>query len=162
MNRLAEWFLPENPDVLGLLNRQATVTLGGMEAFAIWSRGGADDAAQAVRDAERTADDVRRELLRALSKALTTPVDQEDLYWLSERLDTVINGAKNIVRESEVLGVKPDEILDKPEKFAQTICDIFGKGAPLVERSIISEVSRELSVDPKGDLVEMLRSISKG
>jgi uncharacterized protein Yka (UPF0111/DUF47 family) len=109
VNRLAEWFLPENPDVLGLLNRQATVTLGGMEAFAIWSRGGADDAAQAVRDAERTADDVRRELLRALSKALTTPVDQEDLYWLSERLDTVINGAKNIVRESEVLGVKPDE-----------------------------------------------------
>jgi uncharacterized protein Yka (UPF0111/DUF47 family) len=109
VSKLSEWFLPENPDVLGLLHRQATVTLGGMEAFAIWSRTGADDAAQAVRDAERTADDVRRELLRALSKALTTPVDQEDLYWLSERLDTVINGAKNIVRESEVLGVSPDE-----------------------------------------------------
>ncbi len=59
----------------------------------------------------------------------------------------------------ENLGVKPDEILDKPEQFARTICDIFGKGAPLVERSIISEVSRELSVDPKDDLVEMLRSI---
>ncbi|HEY7507591.1 MAG TPA: hypothetical protein VH677_00555 [Nitrososphaera sp.] len=62
----------------------------------------------------------------------------------------------------ENLGVKPDEILDKPEQFAKTICDIFGKGSPLVERAIISEVSRELSVDPKGDLVAMLRSISKG
>lgn len=109
MTRLSAWFLPEVPDVLGLLNRQATVTLGGMEAFAVWSATGASDAAQGVRDAERTADDVRRELLRALSKALTTPVDQEDLYWLSERLDTVINGAKNIVRESEVLDVSPDE-----------------------------------------------------
>jgi len=106
---MTRWFLPETPDVLGVLHRQATVTLGGMEAFAIWSRTGADDAAQAVRDAERTADDVRRELLRVLSTALTTPVDQEDLYWLSERLDTVINGAKNIVRESEVLAVPPDE-----------------------------------------------------
>ena len=62
----------------------------------------------------------------------------------------------------ENLGVKPDEILDKPEQFAKTICDIFGKGSPLVERAIISEVSRELSVDPKGDLVAMLRSISEG
>ena len=67
MKRLSEWFLPEEPDVLGLLHRQATVTLEGMEAFATWSKTGADDAAQAVRDAERTADDVRRELLRALS-----------------------------------------------------------------------------------------------
>lgn len=109
MSKLSEWFLPESPDVLGLLHRQATVTLGGMEALARWSETGEADAAQEVRDAERTADDVRKELLRALSKALTTPVDQEDLYWLSERLDTVINGAKNIVRESEVLGVAPDE-----------------------------------------------------
>jgi uncharacterized protein Yka (UPF0111/DUF47 family) len=109
VSRFTEWFLPEDPDVLGLLHRQATVTLGGMEAFASWSASGDADAAQAVRDAERTADDVRKELLRALSKALTTPVDQEDLYWLSERLDAVINGAKNIVRESEVLGVPPDE-----------------------------------------------------
>jgi uncharacterized protein Yka (UPF0111/DUF47 family) len=109
VSRLSEWFLPEEPDVLGLVHRQATVTLGGMEAFASWSTTGDGDVAQAVRDAERTADDVRKELLRALSKALTTPVDQEDLYWLSERLDAVINGAKNIVRESEVLGVPPDE-----------------------------------------------------
>lgn len=106
---MRNWFLPEVPDVLELLHRQATVTLGGMEAFAIWSRTGADAAAQAVRDAEHTADDVRLELLRALSKALTTPVDQEDLYWLSERLDTVLNRAKNIVRESEVLAVPPDK-----------------------------------------------------
>lgn len=62
----------------------------------------------------------------------------------------------------ENLGVRPDEILDKPEKFARTISDIFGKGSPLVERAIISEMSRELSVDPKDDLVEMLRSIGKG
>ncbi len=109
MTRISTWFLPETPDVLAILRRQATVTLAGMEAFEAWSSTGAKDAAEAVRDAEHTADEVARELLEALSKALTTPVDQEDLYWLSERLDAVVNGAKNIVRESEVLGVRPDD-----------------------------------------------------
>lgn len=60
------------------------------------------------------------------------------------------------------LGVGPDEILDKPEQFARTIHDIFGKGSPLVERAIISEIAKEMSVDAKADLVEMIRSLKKG
>jgi hypothetical protein len=35
-------------------------------------------------------------------------MDQEDLYGLSERLDTVLNTAKNIVREAQVLNWHPD------------------------------------------------------
>ncbi len=102
------WFLPREPDVLGAIRRQADVTLGGMKAFDEWSRTGADEMARAVRDAEHEADEIRRELLRELTAALTTPVDQEDLYWLSERLDAVVNQAKNTVREAEALGVPPD------------------------------------------------------
>jgi uncharacterized protein Yka (UPF0111/DUF47 family) len=109
MRRLERWLLPESPDVLGVLRRQADVTLSGMETFASWSSDGGEEDAASVRKAEHAADEVRRELLELLSKALTTPVDQEDLYWLSERLDAVINAAKNIVRESEALGVAPDE-----------------------------------------------------
>lgn len=60
------------------------------------------------------------------------------------------------------LGVGRDEILDKPEQFVRTIHDIFGKGSPLVEQTIISEISKELSVDPKDDLVEMIKSLMKG
>jgi hypothetical protein len=109
VSRLARWFLPEEPDVLGTLRLQARVTLEGMEAFATWSERGDEDQARAVRDAEHRADDVRRELLEQLSAALTTPVDQEDVYWLSERLDAVMNAAKTIVREAEVLEIRPDE-----------------------------------------------------
>lgn len=60
------------------------------------------------------------------------------------------------------LGVGRDEILDKPEQFAKTIQEIFGKGSPLVEKAIISEVAKELSMDPKEDLVEMIHSLKKG
>jgi uncharacterized protein Yka (UPF0111/DUF47 family) len=102
-------FLAKRPDVLGLLRRQAAITVSGFQAFAEWSETGADELSRRVRDAEHEADDVRRELLVALGTALTTPVEQEDLYALSERLDTVLNTAKNIVREADALGIRPDE-----------------------------------------------------
>ena len=48
------------------------------------------------------------ELRRALTNAFITPIDAEDVYVMSERLDAVLNGAKNLVREAEVMGIEPD------------------------------------------------------
>ena len=102
------WFLPETPDVLGTLRAQADVTIRGLDHFAEWARG-APDRGPAVRDAEHEADGVRRTLQAELRKAFSTPMDQEDLYSLSELLDAVLNATKNIVREAEVLAMDPDE-----------------------------------------------------
>jgi uncharacterized protein Yka (UPF0111/DUF47 family) len=102
------WFLPERPDVLGMLRRQAAVTCEGMAALVDWANA-EPDAAQRVRDLEHQADDVKRELRLALTNAFITPIDSEDIYVMSERLDAVLNGAKDTVRESEVMGVPPDE-----------------------------------------------------
>jgi uncharacterized protein Yka (UPF0111/DUF47 family) len=49
----------------------------------------------AVREAEHTADDVRRRLLQELRVAFSVPLDAEDIYTLSERLDTVLNDASS-------------------------------------------------------------------
>ena len=68
------WFLPHDPDILGVLTRQLAVITEGMEAFARWAAGD-DDAALAVRDCEHRADVVRRELLAALREAFVTPVE---------------------------------------------------------------------------------------
>jgi uncharacterized protein len=104
----SSWFLPENPDVLGMLGRQAAVTVEGMAALVAWA-GGEPEAAQRVRDCEHRADDTKRELRRALTVAFMTPIDAEDLYVMSERLDAVLNGAKDAVREAEVMAVEPDQ-----------------------------------------------------
>lgn len=103
------WFLPETPDVLATLHEQGQVTVDGMAQFVAWAHGD-PAAADALRQAEHDADDVRRRLARQLRTAFTTPVDQEDLFTLSERLDTVINTAKNVVREAELLEVAPSDI----------------------------------------------------
>ena len=104
----SSWFLPENPDVLDMLRRQAAVTCEGMEALVGWANAEAG-AAERVREFEHQADDTKRELRLALTNAFITPIDAEDLYVMSERLDAVLNGAKDTVQESEVMGIGPDE-----------------------------------------------------
>ena len=106
--RRLSWFLPENPDVLGMLRHQAAVTIEGMEALSAWATGDAT-AADRVRDKEHEADEAKREVRAALRRAFITPIGAEDIYVLSERLDAVMNGAKDAVRESEVMALRPDD-----------------------------------------------------
>ena len=107
MSPSTRWFLPETPDVIGMLQQQADITVRGMDAFADWARGNiwrADD----VRAAEHDCDEIRRSLVDSVSEAFTTPLPPEDLFQLSRDLDKVINGAKNTVREAEAMQVPPD------------------------------------------------------
>jgi uncharacterized protein Yka (UPF0111/DUF47 family) len=96
------------PDLLGLLVAQGEASVAGMAAFDEWSHGGGEQAAAAVRSARHEAFIARRELLSALQAALSSPVDQEDVYVLSERIDRILNDARHALREAEVLGWAPD------------------------------------------------------
>jgi uncharacterized protein Yka (UPF0111/DUF47 family) len=91
-----------------MLRRQAEVTIEGMQALVAWAAG-EPQAAQRVRDCEHRADETKRGLRKALTVAFMTPIDAEDLYVMSERLDAVLNGAKDAVREAEVMAVPPDQ-----------------------------------------------------
>ena len=104
--KLSRWFLPDTPDVLGMLVAQASVSVEGMEALVRWTEGVAG-AADEVRHAEHRADEHKRTLRLALRSAFMTPVDAEDLYAMSERLDAALNQAKDAVREAEVMGMIP-------------------------------------------------------
>jgi len=101
------WFLPRTPDVLGALRAQTDATVAGLDALAEWAAGD-ENAAARVRECEHLADDRKRELRLALSEAFSTPLEPEDIFQLSGGLDRVMNAAKNIVREAEVLGKAPD------------------------------------------------------
>ena len=101
------WFLPSEPDVLGGLRRQMTITLSGVEDFVAWSTGDAD-AAERVRETEHAADRAKREVRVALRDAFITPISPEDIFILSQLLDKVLNGCKDVVREAEVIDMSPD------------------------------------------------------
>jgi uncharacterized protein Yka (UPF0111/DUF47 family) len=102
------WFLPETPDVLGMLRSQMAVTIDGVDAFARWATGDAA-AAQAVRDSERQGDVAKRDLLSALREAFVTPIEPEDLFALSRGIDRILNYVADLVKESEAMASPPDE-----------------------------------------------------
>lgn len=112
---MKRWFLPKMPDLLALLRKQAAVNIRGIDHFVAWSRGAADsdgeDPAEALREATHDADAAKRSVQTALRAAFSTPLDPEDIYELSERMDVIINGTKNIVREAEVIAMATDRYM---------------------------------------------------
>ena len=101
------WFLPETPDVLGLLRAQVAVTLAGLHAFEAWAAG--DPAAAAdLREAEHRGDAAKRELLTALRVAFVTPLEPEDVFALSRGIDRLLNHARDLINESEAMACRPD------------------------------------------------------
>ena len=76
MTTKPHWFLPDTPDVLGMLRQQLAVTIRGMDALVEWAHGD-ESAAARVRELEHEADDCKRELQLALVQRVhdadTTP-----------------------------------------------------------------------------------------
>jgi len=106
------WFLPETPDVVAMLHTQTGLTIAGIDALVRWADGEVA-AADDVRRLEHEADGAKRILRAALRDAFTMPIDAEDLYTLSERLDALLNAAKDTVREADVMTVAPDAAMAK-------------------------------------------------
>jgi uncharacterized protein Yka (UPF0111/DUF47 family) len=104
----SHWFLPETPDVRALLRRQLAATILGAEALAAWSAGELA-AAQRVRDAEHEGDAIKRELLESIRAAFVLPLEPEDAFTLSRSVDLTLNYCRDLVNESEVMDVRPDE-----------------------------------------------------
>jgi uncharacterized protein Yka (UPF0111/DUF47 family) len=143
----SRWFLPHRPDVLALLQDEARVTLEGLEAFARWSHDGGDEAAARVREAEHRGDVARRALLEALIEALVTPIQQEDAYELSERIDEVLDRAKDTVRTAQALDWTPDASAAEMGEHAHAafahLVDAIGK---LGDRGAHPEQDAELAI----------------
>ncbi len=122
MSASRHWFLPDSPDLEGLLREQAAITIEGMAALTAFTDG--DPASgETVRACEHRADGKKRELWRALRDAFSPPIDAEDLYSLSTDLDHVLNAAKDLVREVGVMGLAPDPPM---HEMAALLADAVG------------------------------------
>ena len=115
------WFLPETPDVLGLLRHQLEVTIESADAFAAWANGDAG-AAQVVRDAGPAGDVAKRELLSALRAAFVTPLEPEDVFALSRGVDRIQRYTRDLLNESEAMDCQPDAgIAEMANLFGQAL-----------------------------------------
>jgi uncharacterized protein Yka (UPF0111/DUF47 family) len=108
VNERRRWFLPEMPDVQGLLRAQVAVTREGVEALEAWTQG-KSGAADRVREAEHRGDVAKRDLLGALRGAFVTELEPEDLFSLSRGIDRILNYTKDLVNEGELMGRETDQ-----------------------------------------------------
>lgn len=63
---------------------------------------------------EQDGDDVRTTLITELARALTTPIDSEDLYRLSRSLDDVLDNLRDFAIELDAYGGEPSERFVRP------------------------------------------------
>jgi uncharacterized protein len=118
------WFLPETPDVLGLLREQVSITRKGLEAVIAWAQGDAA-AAEAIHDVERQGDAAKRALFAALRSAFVTPLEPEDVFALSRGIDWILDYARDLVTEAEVMQCPPDDaIADMARLLADAVSAI--------------------------------------
>ena len=101
------WFLPQTPDVLGMLHGHAEIAVEGVDELVAWAKGDAE-AAERLRLCEHRADTAKRELREALTEAFSTPLALEDIFELSRGIDEIVNDAKNLVGEAEAMRTEPD------------------------------------------------------
>ena len=102
------WFLPESTDLLGMLQAQAAITVEGMDALVEWAGGDVDAGAAGARLRAPRRRRQARAVAHACATRISPPLDAEDVYSLSADLDEVLNAAKDLVREMEVMKLDPD------------------------------------------------------
>ena len=110
-----------------LLALQAEKTLEGLDALWNFVEDGTKEKADAVRNIEREADDMRRILIEELDKTFVTPIDREDIYSLSRAIDDIVDYANTTVDEMEIYEIKGDshikEMVNILRKAAREIND---------------------------------------
>ena len=88
---LRNLFRPRQNRFLQLLIKQAEKTLEGMDALEAYMEHASDEHADAVRKAEKEADELRRILIDDLNRTFVTPLDREDIFALSRTIDDVMD-----------------------------------------------------------------------
>lgn len=140
------WFLPEEPDVIGLLRAQIEVTLEGLDTFAEWARGD-EAAAGRVREAEPRGDLRKRELVNALRAAFVIPLEPEDVFALSRGIDLILDFTRDLVAEAEVLDCRPDEgIAEMAELMGEAVHHLDAAVAALAGDDNVANEAAEATI----------------
>lgn len=121
------------PDLLGALVEQSRLSREAIAALDDWSRTGDGGVARRIGDLEHEADAARRTLVDGLRTVLASPVNQENLYVLSERCDRVVNAAKNLVHQATTLGWAPDRPAADMAACIHEAMDALGAGIDALE-----------------------------
>ncbi len=86
-------------DFYQMLLDQARMSERGMKLLGDFVRTPSEALGDQVKQAEKEADELRRQLIEAINLTFVTPFDREDIFALSRSLDDMIDYANSTVEE---------------------------------------------------------------
>jgi uncharacterized protein Yka (UPF0111/DUF47 family) len=110
-----------------LLREQTTVAARAARALIEAQRDGRSpgEVCDEIVDLEHAGDDARTELLTELARALTTPIDGEDVYRLSGFIDDVLDNLRDFAVECDMYGAETGQRFVAPlEALAQGLDEL--------------------------------------
>ena len=113
MKRLGDFFKARQDNFVALLVQQAEWAVKGLDALLAYMSDGNETSAEAVRQAEKEADEVRRILIDELNRTFVTPMDREDIFALSRAIDDIIDYAYSTVDEMQILHVAANSYMQR-------------------------------------------------
>ncbi len=112
-SRLQALIPKRHNNFLERLTEQSASLVDGGEALVEYMRKPSNRNAQALREVEKNADEIRRILIDELNRTFVTPIDREDIFALSRALDDVLDYMYSVVNEMDILQVKPTGYLQE-------------------------------------------------
>ncbi len=98
-------------DFFKLLSLQMNMTFQGVTVLNHYFSQKEEDAVDKLCTLEHDADEYRRFIVDDLNQTFITPIDRKDIYSLSRSIDDIMDLAKLIVEEIEVLEVAPNQYM---------------------------------------------------
>jgi predicted phosphate transport protein (TIGR00153 family) len=105
---IVRFLMPREDAFFGLLERQATAASAAAAVLASFSDAARTAAviAEEVQEQEHAGDKLVHELEEALARTFVTPIDREDIHYLSSELDDVLDLTNTAARSFLLLGVE--------------------------------------------------------
>lgn len=106
----------------GYLVGQLDATVEGAALARGVARGETDrsEARELMVVIEHRGDEHRRHLVLLLARALSLPMDREDLFRLSRSVDDILDNLRDLVRELDLFGMERVWLLDEPLEGVET------------------------------------------
>jgi len=98
-------------DFFKLLNLQMQRTFDGVKLLDHYFKKNEEGVVDRLCQLEHEADEYRRFIIDDLNQTFITPIDRKDIYALSRSIDDIMDLAKIIVEEIEVLEVMPNQYM---------------------------------------------------
>jgi len=124
---------PPRYDFYGMLREQAEVTARGVKTLLDWLEDPSPENFALIVELTAQADTIRMDMEEKLIEAFSTPFDRQDIYYISVRMDRVIEHARIALQSMKEYGIRPDECIVKMAKELSEGTHMFSQAVALLE-----------------------------